>query len=424
MEIQWIVRNCLTGITLLFLLYLILRKKQREDMNWAMFYSTLWVLLSLLTVNWICVELGLWSFNKEENLTIFIPFDLLFIWVVMWGILPFFILKGSKLLITAIALLWVDVIFMPYLEVYGIITLEKYWLVGELLMILLVFIPGYLWSKFSFTHKHTGLRSLLQFICVAIIYCLGIPFITLTYFPVTLNFAAWYMPYVVQLGFIIAMPSIAALIDLYVKGNGTPFPYDPTTKLVRTGVYSYIRNPIQWSLTFLFIPLAIFYSSPILLIGVVVSLAYTIGVSNPQEFASMEERFGEEWNKYKVAVPAWSFLWRPITIPVGIIYFKKECHSCSSIRSWFESRQPINLEFVYAEDYEAGILQQVAYVDYRGQEVSSVKAIANALEHINLGWAVLGWFMRLPGINYVLQNIIDSMAIEESNSKCDREIIY
>jgi protein-S-isoprenylcysteine O-methyltransferase Ste14 len=418
MTTEWIIRNCLVGITLLFLLVLILKKEQKPDLNWAIFYSTLWVLLSLLTVNWICIELGFWHFNEKQIIKGLMPYDLLFVWVIVWGTLVPFIFKGSKILITSIVLLWMDILFMPYLETLGIITLGKYWLVGEILLILFVFIPASFWSKLSLTRKHTGLRSLFQFISMGIIFCLGIPFITLIYFPQPLNFTMWYIPYVVQLGFIIVLPSIIALIDLYEKGNGTPFPFDPTTKIVRTGVYAYIRNPIQWSLTFFFIPLAIFYSSPILLIGLVVSVAYTLGVSNPQEFDAMEERFGVEWNKYKSTVPAWSFLWRPINIPKGTIYFKKNCNSCSSVRRWFERHKPFNLEFRHAEDYTEGVLLQVKYVDHLGREVSSVKAIANGLEHINLGWVTLGWFMRLPGINYIIQNIIDSMVFEESSAVC------
>ncbi|MFY0600874.1 MAG: hypothetical protein JXR03_14465 [Cyclobacteriaceae bacterium] len=416
-----IIRTSLVGFTLIFLLILILRKEQNQDLNWAIFYSALWVLVSLLPMNWVCIKLGFWSFNHSENLTVFMPYDLLFVWLIIWGVLPTFIFKGNRLWLVATILFWTDILFMPYMESFGIIDLGKYWLIGEVLLILIVFFPAFLWSRFSLRKIHTGFRSLFQFACIAFIICLGIPFVTLQYFPKNVDFHTWYVPYLIQLGFIIIFPSLIALIDLHEKGKGTPFPYDPTKQLVRTGVYAYIRNPIQWSLTLFFIPLSAFYMSPVLLAGVVISIAYTIGLSNPQEFSSMESRFGLEWTNYKSTVPSWYFLWVPKSHPIGTIYFRKNCSSCSSVRSWFERRKTFGLIFKHAEDYEGEILQQVKYVSYNGIEVSSVNAIANGLEHINLGWASLGWFMRLPGVNFVLQLIIDSMIFEGEDTFCEIE---
>ena len=277
MSTEWIIRNVLVGVILLFLLYLILRKRQVRALNWAMFYSTLWVLVTLISANWMCVKLGFWQFTEPNILPFYIPHDLLFIWVIFWGTIPTLVLKGTRIWIAAFAMLWVDILYMPQLESFGILSLGENWLVGELFLILFVFIPGQYWSKFSLAKKKHEVRSVFQFTCVALIYCFNIPLIALMFSIEQINFNGWYIPYILQLGFIIVLPSIIALIDLAQKGGGTPFPYDATDKLVRTGIYSYIRNPIQWSLTLIFIPLAILYNSPILLIGVLVSFAYTIG---------------------------------------------------------------------------------------------------------------------------------------------------
>lgn len=418
---QFIFRNSLVAIALLFLLFLILRKKQTSRLNWSMFYSTLWVAISLPVINWACVALGFWTFSQAEDLQIFIPYDLLFVWVIVWGTVVPFLFKGSKVFFASVILFWIDVLYMPYLENFDIIRLGEYWLVGEVLLILFVFLPAFMWSKLCLRQTHVGIRSLFQFICMAVILCIDIPFITLIYVPHASNFQSGYASYIVQFAFIILLPSFIALMDLSEKGRGTPFPYDPTKALVRSGVYAYIRNPIQWSLTLFFVPLSILYNSPLLLVGMVVSVAYSIGISNPQEFESMEQRFGSEWVKYKNSVPAWLFLWIPADHPKGTIYFKKTCTPCSSVRGWFERRNPFNLEIKHAEEFKGEVLSQVRYVDYHGVESSSIKAISSALEHINLGWATLGWFMRLPGINFILQSIVDTMVFDEENDSCERE---
>jgi hypothetical protein len=45
--------------------------------------------------------------------------------------------------------------------------------------------------------------------------------------------------------------------------------------------------------------------------------------------------------------------------------------------------------------------------DGSGDEVG-VAAIARALEHIHLGWACLGWFLRLPLVTPSLQLLADA----------------
>ena len=410
---ELILRNILAGATLLFLAFLLLGKKRDSRLNWAMFYSTLWVSWSLLLVNYLCVQWGFWTFDVSEKMIAEMPFDLYFAWTILWGTLMVFLTKGRYFLIAVLSLFWMDLLLMPYLDTYGILVLHDYWLAGEILLILLVYIPAHFWAKYSLDNTHRKRRCFFQFLTVAFLYNLAIPLATLSYFPQTNTLNTSYIPFVMQFGFIIVLPAIIAVIDLAEKGKGTPFPYDATEHLVTNGVYAYIRNPIQWALTLFFIPLAIYYQTPLLLVGMVVSVCYTIGISNPQEFPSMTERFGQTWTDYKKAVPAWRFLWKPHHIPKGTLYFKQNCGICSEMRAWFEKQNPINVDFEHAENYDARQLLQVTYKDVQGNEYSSVKAIAHGFEHINLVWASLGWFMRLPLISYLLQLIVNAMGLRD-----------
>lgn len=50
----------------------------------------------------------------------------------------------------------------------------------------------------------------------------------------------------------------------------------------------------------------------------------------------------------------------------------------------------------------------MTYVGYDGTRATGVAAFARALEHINLGWAMLGWLIRLPILNPLIQLIVDA----------------
>ena len=70
-------------------------------------------------------------------------------------------------------------------------------------------------------------------------------------------------------------------------------------------------------------------------------------------------------------------------------------------------------------DYPKDTILQVRYIDHNGLEFKSVHAIACALEHINLAYATLAWFMRFPLTNYILQIIIDTMEFGGTKDSCE-----
>ena len=89
------------------------------------------------------------------------------------------------------------------------------------------------------------------------------------------------------------------------QGEGTPAPWDPPQKLVVAGPYRHVRNPMITSvLLMLFGESLIFQSSPLaawLIVFFVVN-----GVYFPlSEEKGLEQRFGDDYRRYKQNVPRW-----------------------------------------------------------------------------------------------------------------------
>lgn len=357
------------------------------------------------------MSLGLWQFTTDWNNLLQMPIDLYFIWISLWSIIPIYFLRGKHLIILSLLLLWIDIILMPELVKLDILILGKYWILGEIVLIGSVFAHAYFWAYCNYEKKYHFIRALYQVIIMAILLLVVIPYLLIFYGIIEFNFAL--NPFAIQLFLIFAFPGLVAVVDLIQKGEGTPFPYDPTKKLVRNGIYAYIRNPIQWSFLMIFIPLSMHFSSYEILFGIIITITYIIGVSNFQEFTDMEKRFGEEWTLYKSVIPSWRFLWKPNSIPQGIIYFDEHCEECNQFMSWFKKRNSINLEIQTIDLYPDKDIRQVTYIDYQGKKYRSISAVAHALEHINLLYASLGWFMRFPVIKFLLQTIINAMGFEK-----------
>ena len=51
---------------------------------------------------------------------------------------------------------------------------------------------------------------------------------------------------------------LSALQEFALRGKGTPFPLDPPLKLVTTGPYAYVSNPMQTAQILLYCSLAMF----------------------------------------------------------------------------------------------------------------------------------------------------------------------
>ena len=101
-------------------------------------------------------------------------------------------------------------------------------------------------------------------------------------------------------------------VTLFARiGRGTLAPWDPTARLVVAGPYRHVRNPmISGVLTVLLGEAALFGSLPLLVwFGTVfaVNAIYFPLVEEP----GLQERFGEEYERYRANVPRWLPRFRP-----------------------------------------------------------------------------------------------------------------
>ena len=99
---------------------------------------------------------------------------------------------------------------------------------------------------------------------------------------------------------------LIATISLFIRhGKGTLAPWDPTTRLIITGPYAYVRNPmITGVLTVLLGEAFVFHSMRILvwcLLFLGINTAYFILSEEP----GMERRFGQAYREYRSNVPRW-----------------------------------------------------------------------------------------------------------------------
>ncbi len=104
--------------------------------------------------------------------------------------------------------------------------------------------------------------------------------------------------------FIVGLSVVAWTLSQFFRNQGTPVPVSPPQKLVTTGLYSYVRNPMALGLFLIlegigfllgsFFLVFIFAPLPVILYGFFIKEV---------EEKELEMRFGEEYRLYKKRVP-------------------------------------------------------------------------------------------------------------------------
>ena len=115
---------------------------------------------------------------------------------------------------------------------------------------------------------------------------------------------------------------VVTTVSLFAKaGRGTLAPWDATTRLVVRGPYRYVRNPMISGVAAILLGESTLFGSRQLLVWaacvIVVNAIYIPLVEEP----GLQQRFGEEYTRYRANVPRWVprlRAWNPRSnLPVG-----------------------------------------------------------------------------------------------------------
>jgi len=110
-------------------------------------------------------------------------------------------------------------------------------------------------------------------------------------------------------GALMIVVSLAALIECFARfarhGEGTPAPVAPTKRLVVTGLYRYVRNPMYVAvLGIIFGQMLVFQHAALLAYGVAVWFAFLMFVLSYEEPA-LKRAYPGQYAAYFENVPRW-----------------------------------------------------------------------------------------------------------------------
>lgn len=258
---------------------------------------------------------GKYKYTFDELLFMGVPLDLHFGYACLWG--------------TGVCLLWENAwtLMKPMLFI-SVVTLTVFWDRWGLS-------SGYIFATESSDWQMWNLivHAALPFISVnfyrlvdenraivlrSVVYAMG--YFVLFYFmlPAVVLSSSFGRPHfpadkireMVLLLMLFSLPGAWAAGQFAISGRGTPLPLDPTRKLIVTGPYAYVRNPMQISVVGVTAIWA-YVTCSYAMWGYFAILVLGIQLLRIHEEDGLHRRFGDRYKRYSRRV----WLWVPKLIP-------------------------------------------------------------------------------------------------------------
>ena len=382
----------------------IARPPSRQRLG-SLILTLCWNGVWLLAGNELAVQLQWWTFESAGPQIGNVPVSLWLGWAFLWG--PVAAQLPIRPAATVVLLATIDVVAMPLMD--SAVTLGTNWLIGEAVLLLAVAYPGLLLGRWLGDEKHLTPFVILQVVMFAGILFWFIPHLSVQAAGQDLNLdvAPWAFGAVLASVGACSIPALVAIGDFSLNG-GSPWPWDSTDRPVLSGPYRYTRSPVQASAFLILLTTAVIYWQWPIALGAVGAILYSALFSQLEE-EDLSERFGPAWSRVVAGQSRWLPSWNPHPeTDHAVVWINEGCASCSPLAEFLQGRRPTQLDFGWAHEHPEPLIR-VRYERADGSTFDGVAAVGACLEHLNLGYAAIGWLLRAPVLWRAWQMIGDAV---------------
>jgi protein-S-isoprenylcysteine O-methyltransferase Ste14 len=378
----------------------------------------LWNLPALMLLHIAATRFEWWRIDAEGGLLLGMPVELYLAWAWLWGAVPALAFPRVPLAIVIAVALVVDLIAMPAAE--PVIRLGPAWLAGETVGLLICLLPSQLLARWTARDERLPARAVLQIVMFTGLVVFLLPLVIVetsgSAWVNPVDRPAWAFSLIVQVLAVPALIGLTAVQEFLERGEGTPVPFDPPRWLVTTGIYAFVRNPMQVSAIALLLLLGLFVENLWIAAAGVMAHIYSAGLAGWDEDVDLVNRFGQSWRDYTKNVRRWFPRLRPWYPPDAVVarlYVSEDCGMCRQVGEWFARQGALGLSVVAAERHPTRSLTRITYEPVaNGRPAAGVEGLARAVEHIHFGWALLGFAVRLPILRSLTQLLADAAGAE------------
>ncbi|AWN46082.1 hypothetical protein DK419_06970 [Methylobacterium terrae] len=368
----------------------------------AAMLAFLWQVPALLALNLLAREAGWWSFPGTDGPRVLgLPVDIWIGWAFLWGPAAALIemRAGLPALLAGAALL--DAVTMPLLDS---VALSDGWYAGEPVCLAAGLLPGLLLARWTRRDVRPLARTLVHAGGWGLYMLFALPAVALTVeggdWTAALHLPAGPLGWLgLAAALLCLLAGAAAAFEFATVGQGTPVPVDPPKRVVMSGPYAYIANPMQVTSAVVMALQAAQYRSPALAGVTVAFLLFDAVYAAHYNRVHIARAMPRDWAAYKAAVPDWRVRWRPYRPGTPTVIARTGDEARRRIAAGFALDAGIALRRRRA----GGAGRLVFSCAETGIRARGIAALSRILERRSLPWAVLAWTMRMPLVLPLLQ---------------------
>ena len=381
------VRQGLLLVPLAASLVLLLRRQHERRVLVGACFAFLYQFGVMFALHVAAIAFGWWRYGGTSLKLLGFPADIWLGGALLWGPVLFLAFPRMNPLALVLPSVAVNAVAMPLMS--PVIAIGPGWLQGQVAVVLLAMVPGQALARWTAQDRHLPWRAALLAIAYAAAAFFVVPSLIMEAmggcWPASR--AEW-----TSARMILSIPpmlvcmivGLAAVQAFVLHGEGTPIPLDSTKRLVWTGLYSYLANPMQTSTALAWLVMGAALGNFWVAAAAGMAVLFVLGMVRWHQRNDLAVRFPIGWPEYRAAVPDWLPLWRPWRPKPSNLTLNMADPLHARFARWIEARRPIGLSIENL---------QGARLSYRepdeAQSFTGAAAVAKALNHLNLAYAFL-----------------------------------
>jgi len=331
------------------------------------------------------VWMGWWHFGWDALMVNALPVDIILGGALLFGPGLYFAFPNTRPLMLCLPII-LGLHGTIFSSLEPLVFAGPYWFLGVVFVFATAHLPAIYLAKWTESDTHLGFRcAVLALMTGGMIFAV-LPSLIMQAMGGTWGIfdrPGWMIGITALALSISSLIGLSANQTLCLQGDGTPIPLDPTKRLVTTGLYAYVSNPMQLSAALGWIILGLFLQNIWIMAASVMAWIFVQGMVRWHHRHDLLKRFPTGWPEYKENVPEWIPRWRPWATATATLTLSSGSRLHHWIASWLSSVDGLDLQ--WSDDCIARYDNPNNVYGFR-----SSCAIAAAFVHVNFVYALLG----------------------------------
>jgi protein-S-isoprenylcysteine O-methyltransferase Ste14 len=291
--LMWLLRWALLLGPLSLLVILIRWRKPAHRQQVAAFFAFLYGLSVVFVTHSLAIWAGWWSYGWNALMLNGIPTDIFFGGAILFGpVLYLAFPRANPILICAVISIGMHGALLTSLV--PLVFAGADWLFGVAFVFSVAHVPALYLAQWTERDVHLPFRAALLGLMYAGLALAILPSLIMAAMGGEWALAArpgwrWLCLLAgLSVSFVVGLSAVQMLA---FQGLGTAIPLDPTRRLVTTGIYSYVRNPMQLSAALSWIVLGAFLGNMWIMSAALMAWIFVEGIVRWHQRNDLQQRF-------------------------------------------------------------------------------------------------------------------------------------